>query len=211
VLAVRFSAEGQWLASGYMDGSVILWDLPRQTIRQHFRGHQHSVWDVAFHPTAGLLASASYDHTVKLWDIDSGTCYKTLTGYTGPSFSVAFCEDANHLISSSFDRTLKLWDLQTETCTRTLYGHSGPVSSLTLLADQANWFVPSLLAHPPASQYLVSGSFDETLRLWDLDTGECLASLRTPRPYDSMNILAITGLTEAQKVTLKALGAVERY
>jgi hypothetical protein len=45
--------------------------------------------------------------------------------------------------------------------------------------------------------------------LWDVETGECLRTLRAERLYEGMNITGVTGLTEAQKATLKALGAVE--
>jgi WD40 repeat protein len=55
---------------------------------------------------------------------------------------------------------------------------------------------------------LASCSSDETIKLWDVKTGECLKTL-TDRPYEGMNITGVTGLTEAEKATLKALGAVE--
>jgi len=56
---------------------------------------------------------------------------------------------------------------------------------------------------------IVSASFDETIKGWDIETGKCLKTLRIPRPYEGMNITDIRGLTEAQKSTLKALGAFE--
>jgi WD40 repeat protein len=56
---------------------------------------------------------------------------------------------------------------------------------------------------------LASGSKDETIKLWDVSTGECLKTLRSNRPYEGMNITGVTGLTSAQKATLLALGAVE--
>ena len=56
---------------------------------------------------------------------------------------------------------------------------------------------------------IASSSQDETIRIWDLKTGECLKILRAPRPYEGMNIKGIRGLTEVEKSTLKALGAVE--
>jgi WD40 repeat protein len=56
---------------------------------------------------------------------------------------------------------------------------------------------------------LASGCADETLRLWDVKTGECLKTLLPPKLYQDMNITGVTGLTEAQKAVLKALGAVE--
>ena len=45
--------------------------------------------------------------------------------------------------------------------------------------------------------------------LWDIVTGEHLQTLRRERPYERLNITGIRGITEAQKATLRALGAVE--
>jgi WD40 repeat protein len=56
---------------------------------------------------------------------------------------------------------------------------------------------------------LVSGSQDETIKLWNPTTGECLKTLRVDRLYEGMNIQGATGLTAAQKATLKTLGAIE--
>jgi WD40 repeat protein len=56
---------------------------------------------------------------------------------------------------------------------------------------------------------LASASQDETIKLWDAKTGDCLKTLPVPKPYQGMNITGVTGLTDAQKATVKALGAVE--
>jgi WD40 repeat protein len=56
---------------------------------------------------------------------------------------------------------------------------------------------------------LVSGSDDATIKFWDIQTGECLQTLRVDRPYERMNITGVRGLTEAQKQILRELGAVE--
>ncbi|MCB0188020.1 MAG: hypothetical protein KDE31_27320, partial [Caldilineaceae bacterium] len=56
---------------------------------------------------------------------------------------------------------------------------------------------------------VASGSADATIKLWDVQTGECLKTLQPERPYERMNITNATGLTQAQKATLKALGAIE--
>lgn len=52
------------------------------------------------------------------------------------------------------------------------------------------------------------GCSDETIKLWDFKTGECLKTLSN-KPYAGMNITGVKGLTAAEKATLKALGAVE--
>jgi hypothetical protein len=55
----------------------------------------------------------------------------------------------------------------------------------------------------------VSGEHDGTLRVWDTDTGVLLHTLRADRPYERMDITGLVGITEAQRASLKALGAVE--
>ena len=61
----------------------------------------------------------------------------------------------------------------------------------------------------PDDLTLVSGSNDETIKFWNLQTGCCITTLRGARLYEGMNITGVTGLTIPQKTTLKALGAVE--
>ena len=56
---------------------------------------------------------------------------------------------------------------------------------------------------------LASGSYDETIRLWDVRSGVCLRTLRADGPYQGMRIIGATGLTEAQQVALGILGAAE--
>ncbi len=61
----------------------------------------------------------------------------------------------------------------------------------------------------PSGNLLVSGATDETIRFWDVESGACVNSLYAEGPYSGMNITGVTGLTEAPKASLVALGAVE--
>jgi ATP/maltotriose-dependent transcriptional regulator MalT len=65
------------------------------------------------------------------------------------------------------------------------------------------------VAFSPTSVLLASGSQDETIKLWETRTGRCLSTLRGERPYERLNISGVTGLNEAEKASLRALGARE--
>jgi WD40 repeat protein len=56
---------------------------------------------------------------------------------------------------------------------------------------------------------IASSSDDGTIKLWGVDTGACIKTLQSDRPYERMNITHARGLTEAQKTSLKMLGAIE--
>jgi len=56
---------------------------------------------------------------------------------------------------------------------------------------------------------LASCGDDGAITIWNLERGEHLRTLRRDRPYERLNITGIRGLTEAQKATLRALGAME--
>ena len=61
----------------------------------------------------------------------------------------------------------------------------------------------------PDGQRLASCDDDGAINVWELESGEHLRTLRRDRPYERLDISGVQGLTEAQKVTLRALGAVE--
>lgn len=195
VFRVAFSPNGHILASGSADNTVKLWDISTGKALRTFTGHSGWVWSVAFSPCGNILASSSSDNTVKLWNVSTGQCLKTLQGHESSVSSAMFSPDGNYLASGSHDQSVRLWDVSTGECLQVLGGH-----------DNWVWSV----AYSPCGNTLASASQDETIKLWDALTGKCLKTLPVPKPYEGMNIIGVTGLTEATMATLKALGAVEQ-
>ncbi|MBD1927488.1 pentapeptide repeat-containing protein [Trichocoleus sp. FACHB-90] len=192
-IAPSQSGLGGILASGSGDYTVRLWDIHTGQCWKTLQGHSNGVWSVAFTPDGQILASGSDDYTVKLWDVSTGECLKTLQGHTNGVWSVAFSPDGQILASASDDYTVRLWDVSTGECLKICQGHSDRVWSVIF---------------SPQGNNLASGGHDETIKLWDVETGECIKTFRSERPYEGLNISGVTGLTEAQKDTLKGLGAV---
>jgi WD40 repeat protein len=194
VHSVCFSPDSLLLASGSHDKTIRLWDVETGQCLKVLQGHTERVWSVTFSPDGRMLASGSHDKTIRLWDVETGQCLQFLTGHTDWVWTVNFSADSQILASGGHDTIVRLWSVQTGKCIKTLQGHKGPIYSLVLHPDQVT---------------LISGSLDETIKFWNIKTEKCVKTLRADRPYEGMNITRTTGLTEAQKIMLKALGAVE--
>jgi WD40 repeat protein len=193
VWSVAFNPNEQILASGSIDQTVKFWDVNTGKCIQTLKEHEDLVWTIAYSPDGRLLASASSDQTIKLWNTTTGECFRTLKGHTSSVYCVAFSPDGSILASTGEDQTVRLWNVATGQCLKTLKEHT-----------QLVWSV----AFHPNGQILASGSQDDTIKIWDINTGKCLKTLRNARPYEGLNITGITGITEAQKASLKNLGAV---
>ena len=89
---------------------------------------------------------------------------------------------------------LRWWDMQSGECVRMREAHQGTVQALKMSPD---------------GSMLASCGDDGAIRLWDLESGEPLQTLRRDRLYERLNITGIQGLTEAQQASLRALGAFE--
>jgi WD40 repeat protein len=186
---------GDNLLIGCLDDNTLgLWHVNTGELLRTFEGHTAQIWSVIFSPDGQMLASSSRDRTVKLWDVANGQCVQTLLGHTRDVYSVAFSADGIGLATGGDDRTVRIWDTNTGECKAILSGHQGSVQSVV---------------YSPDSLTLASGSEDETIGIWDIKTARCLKRLRADRPYEGMNITGVTGITEAQKVALKILGAID--
>src|SRR4051812_37540481 len=61
VLSVAFSPNGNTLASGGSDCTIILWDTLSGKVCCTLKGHDNTVFSLAFSPDGKILASASGD------------------------------------------------------------------------------------------------------------------------------------------------------
>jgi len=109
-------------------------------------------------------------------------------------YALAWSPTGVVLLSGGSDGMLRWWDLQHRECVRVRKAHQGAVHSLKVSPD---------------GRRLASCGDDGAVALWDLERGEHLRTLRRARPYERLNITGIRGLTEAQKTSLRALGAIE--
>ncbi|MCP4108781.1 MAG: hypothetical protein GY749_25090 [Desulfobacteraceae bacterium] len=194
VLSVAFSSDGKMLASGSDDKTVKIWDVSKWSCIKILKGHDSRIWSLAFSPDNQKLASAGEeDNKVKIWDISKEDYYFELEHEK--VWSVAFSPDGERIACAGEDSTVKIWNISNGKCLKILSGHDNRIRSVTFNPD---------------GQTLASGSEDEMIKIWDIEKGECLKKLSPPKPYEGINITGVTGLSEEEKATLTALGAVEK-
>ncbi len=70
VWGVRFSHDGDLLASSSWDGTAIVWNLATGDRQEQLRGHSTALMDVGFSPDDDTLYTASLDQQLLAWDLD---------------------------------------------------------------------------------------------------------------------------------------------
>ncbi|HEX6478318.1 MAG TPA: NB-ARC domain-containing protein [Ktedonobacteraceae bacterium] len=195
---VTWSRDGKRLASCGDDGSVCLWRASDGTLLQQFQGHQGMVMSVAWSPDGTRLASGGGSRgggEIVTWDVLSGERLQAWSELDAIVDALAWSPSGAVLLSGGSDGSIRWWDAQNEECLRVRKGHQGAVQSLKVSPD---------------GKTLASCGDDNAIKLWDLQNGEHLQMLRRDRPYERLDISGVKGVTEAQKATLRALGAIER-
>ncbi|MFE1746483.1 protein kinase [Coleofasciculus sp. H7-2] len=182
VNSIAFSSDGQTLASGSRDKTIKFWNLSTgKLLRTLTDPANEAVEFVAFSPNSQTIASSNY-HSIKLWNLQGGHLEKTIFDSKNRGGEiVAYSPDGQKIISS-IGNTISLWELgnlpnsceDIQPCqpTRT-FTHSDRIVSFAISRD---------------GQTLASASWDKTIKLWNLQSGQ----LKSTIPNRSASVDAVT-------------------
>jgi WD40 repeat protein/transcriptional regulator with XRE-family HTH domain len=213
VFSVAFSPDGKLLASGCAGGEVKLWEASTGEPLETFKLGNSHIYLLKFSPDGKALLGCSEDELVRIWEVKTAQTLLSLNseGQVNYVQAIDFNWANQTLVIGQDDQTIKVWKLN----------ESGLTSEQIAVRDKAGTDTTLQILNPEQGQLfslvlsadgnlLASGSDDGTINLWGMQTGQLLRTLQRDLPYEQMNIKGVTGLTEAQKISLLELGATEK-
>ena len=155
VRCVRFSHDGELLASCSDDRSIRLFTAANGAMVRQLHGHTGWVLAVTFSPDGGTLLSGGGDPTARVWCVATGETRRQLEGHTDCISTLAYSLDWQWVATGSGDKTVRLWSTESWEAARTL---------------QCGSRVSGALFTPDSLQLVVETSDD--IAVWDVATGQ---------------------------------------
>jgi WD40 repeat protein len=151
-------------AGGNKGGGAAIWNAASGKPLQRLEAAHESVSHLAFSPDCRLLAGVSYwDPQMCVWNLETGERYgRHLPGHHDQPAILRFFPDEERLASAGDDGTIRLWKLGQRSETKVLK-HELDASGRT------RWVRGMDLS--PDGKYIASSSLDDTVRVWETDTG----------------------------------------
>jgi WD40 repeat protein/nucleoside phosphorylase len=165
--ALDISKDGETIAAGYENKSLILWDFRTGGLKAAFESHSAAVTAVAFSAHNSWVASGSRDSHVRVWDVVTRDQIplKTYSHPPGTVTAIVFSPDGTLLAAGNENGSLVVWNNSTSAVLHLLDAHSASIIDLDISQDMAQ---------------LASASCDTTTKIWDIATGQ-LNSRIAPR------------------------------
>lgn len=181
------------ILSGSDDTNINVYDTKTGAMRKVLKGHEGGVWALQYE--GNTLVSGSTDRSVRVWDIEKGKCLQVFQGHTSTVRCLVILKpteigkrsDGNPIImpkepliiTGSRDSSLRVWKLP-QPGDRSVF-QTGPPAN-----DYDNpYFIRALTGHHHSvraiaahGDTLISGSYDFTVRVWKISTGDTVHRLQ---------------------------------
>ncbi|KAF8522895.1 Poly(A)+ RNA export protein [Hysterangium stoloniferum] len=134
-----------------------------------------SISSLSWSPQADFLAAGSWDGNVRIYEIGSAgqSQGKAMYAHEAPVLSVCWSKDGTKVLSGGADKAGRMFDLQSGQATQ-IAGHDAPIKSVKWIDAQGG--------------ILATGSWDKTLKYWDLRTPNPVITVTLPERCYTMDV-----------------------
>ncbi|TAL70471.1 MAG: hypothetical protein EPN82_02350 [Bacteroidetes bacterium] len=182
---ICYSPNGRYLASGDIDGLIILWDISQNKELFEIKGHEGKIHSLEISPDGNLLASSSYNE-IKIWDILKGKEIRTILIKEEGELNLKLSPDGMYLasvnceIGSYLEKSIiKLWDIKSGTLINSL---------------DSNFLVLNSITFVPNSNKILFGSKYGSILVWeDFLTKKCYEINLQPEDAESYIVFSPNG------------------
>ncbi|XP_076852925.1 transducin beta-like protein 3 [Brachyhypopomus gauderio] len=145
------------IATVTAEHNILLYQLPSLSVQQQFVGYNDDVLDVKFLGKDTHIVVATNSSQLKVFELATSSC-QILYGHTDTVLCLDVFRKGSMFASCAKDNSVRAWMMDSDTgrvrCVAQGYGHSNAVGSVTCSRLK--------------NSFLVSGSQDCTIKVWDL-------------------------------------------
>jgi len=190
---VEFSPDGQTVASTSWDfdngGTARIYDATTGEELRRFFAHRDVITNIEYSPDGTQMVTASWDKSIRFWDIDKAVEVQSFVDLPERVIDIDFTPDGEYMMiahgnvgdnnittyeDNPVDTSAWLWDLQNRTQAQVFSGHEDWTWTTDISPDG------TLVASGSGPLRLPEdgSEVDTTVRIWDIDTGEEIRTLR---------------------------------
>ena len=164
ITSLAFAPDGQSVLASSQAG-VVWYSWPELELKKRFEVEMLNVRSLSFSTDGRYLAigggNPAENGNVEIYEWPSMIFSKRI-GVHEDSVSDVCWLGSSRILSASLDRSIKAWSLSSDSSSQEYQGHSKSVTAICLLND---------------GKTFVSAGVDQSLRVWNNDTGELIRSL----------------------------------
>ncbi|XP_063698502.1 F-box-like/WD repeat-containing protein TBL1XR1 [Culicoides brevitarsis] len=170
IFALKWNKRGNYILSAGVDKTTIIWEASTGKCTQQFSFHSAPALDVDWQ-TNNSFASCSTDQCIHVCKLGVDQPIKSFHGHSNEVNAIKWDPQGQLLASCSDDMTLKIWSMKQDTCVHDLQAHSKEIYTIKWSPTGPG------TQNPNMNLILASASFDSTVRLWDVERGQCIHTL----------------------------------
>jgi len=151
-----------------------------QEPQRSFTRFKSTAYGGSFRGDGQLLVTGSEEGLIRLFDVNGRVALRQYNGHNKAVRVTSFLSDGFHIVSGSDDLTCRVWDVST-------------AQELFRFGDHTD-YVRALAPSTRNPDLFITGSYDHTVRVYDVRQEKCVMSMDHGQPVESVLVYPSDGL-----------------